>query len=75
VFLSVATSWDLLSIFRLLAAGYLVQLQCDVTSKVSTAALNKLGFGVSMLGGHYAPWTYTLMPAETESEAMYSAAS
>ncbi len=74
VFLSVATSWDLLSIFRSLAAGYLVQLQSDVTSKASTAALNKLGFGVNMLGGHFAPWTYTLIPAETKSEAMYSAA-
>jgi hypothetical protein len=45
-----------------------------VTSKASTAALNKLGFGVNMLGGHFAPWTYTLIPAETESEAMYTAA-
>jgi hypothetical protein len=74
MFLSVATCWDLLSIFRSLAAGYLVQLQCDVTSKASTAALNKLGFGVNMLGGHFAPWTYTLIPAETESEAIYFAA-
>jgi hypothetical protein len=66
--------WDLLSIFRSLAAGYLVQLQTDVTSKASAAALNKLGFGVNMLGRHFAPWTYTLIPAETESEAMYTAA-
>ncbi len=43
MFLSVATCWDLLGIFRSLAAGYLVQLQCDVTSKASTAARNKLG--------------------------------
>jgi hypothetical protein len=43
-------------------------------SKASTAALNKLGFGVNMLGGHFAPWTYTLIPAETESKATYTAA-
>ena len=55
-------------------AGYLVQLLCDVTSKASTAALNKLAFGVNMLGGHFAPWTCTLIPAESESEAAYSAA-
>jgi hypothetical protein len=66
--------WDLLSIFRSLAAGYLAQLQCDVTSKASTAALNKLGFGVNMLGGHFAPWTYTLIPAETAFEVLYTAA-
>jgi hypothetical protein len=74
VFMSFATCWDLLSIFRSLAAGYLVQLQTDVTYKASTAALNKLGFCVNMLGWHFAPWSYTLIPAETESEAMYTAA-
>ncbi len=74
MFLSVATCWNQLSIFCSLAARYLVQLQCDVTSKVSTAALNKLGFGVNMLGGHYAPYTFTLIPAETETEATCTAA-
>ena len=35
VLMSFATCWDLLSIFRSLAAGYLVQLQTDVTCKAS----------------------------------------
>jgi hypothetical protein len=74
VFLTFATVWDMLNIWRALQAGYLVQLLCDVTSKASTAALNKLAFGVNMLGGHFAPWTCTLIPAESESEAAYSAA-
>ena len=69
VFLTFATVWDMLNIWRALQAGYLVQLLCDVTSKASTAALNKLAFGVNMLGGHFAPWTCTLIPAESESEA------
>jgi hypothetical protein len=48
------------------------RLSCP--AKASTAALNKPGFGVNMLGGHFAPWSYSLIPAETESEATYTAA-
>ena len=41
---------NLLNIFRSVASGYDVQLLGGVTSKASTAALNKLAFGVNMLG-------------------------
>lgn len=51
-----------------------MQLHGDVTSKASQAALNKLGFGVNMLGSHFAPLSYSLMPAETESARAYTQA-
>ena len=46
-------------------------LQTDVTSKASTSAFNKQGFGVNMLGGHIAIWSFSLIPAESESSDMY----
>ena len=64
VFLTFASVWNLLNIFLAVGSGYAVQLQSDVTYKASTrkAALNKLGFGVKMLGSHFALVTYTLIP-------------
>ena len=46
----------------------------DVTHKASLAAVNKLGFGVNMLGGKAAPWTFSLIPHQSESEAVYTEA-
>ena len=71
VFLTFANGWMLLNMFRSIASGYATPLCGDVTSKASTAALSKLGFGVNMLGAHFAPWTYSLIPAECESASAY----
>ena len=74
VFLTFANVWNLLNIFRAVGSGYAVQLHGDVTFKASKAALNKLGFGVNMLGSHFAPVSYTLIPAESESSEAYKQA-
>ena len=71
MFLTFANIFDLLNIFRSVASGYSTQLCGDVTSKASTVALNKLGFGVNMLGSSFAPLSYTRMPAECESADAY----
>jgi len=71
VFITFATPWDLLNVFRAIASGWSLQIHADVTSKASTSALNKLNFGVNQLGGHYAPWSSSLIPAESESSATY----
>ena len=63
--------WNLLNMYRAIASGYSVTLQTDVTSKASTSAFNKQGFGVNMLGGHIAIWSFSLIPAESESSDMY----
>ena len=57
-----------------IASCYSVMLHSDVTSKASSSAFNKLSFqvGVNMLGGHCMPWAMALIPAETESEHMYT---
>ena len=56
-----ANVWDLLNPFRTVASGFDLQIVGDVTHKASLAAVNKLGFGVNMLGGKAAPWTFTLI--------------
>ena len=71
VFLTCANAFDLLNLFRSVASEYDTQLCGDVTSKASQAALNKLGFGVNMLGSSFAPLSYTLMPSECESADAY----
>ena len=71
VFFTFANVFDLLNLFRSVASGYDTQLCGDVTSKASQAALNKLGFGVNMLGSSFAPLSYTLIPADCESAAAY----
>ena len=48
-------------ISRAAASGYSTQLCGDVTSKASTAALNKLRLSVNMLGSSSALSSYTLM--------------
>ena len=74
MFLTLANVWNLLNIFRAVGSGYAVQLHGDVTFKASKAALNKLGFSVNMLGSHFAPVSYTLVPAECESSEAYKQA-
>jgi hypothetical protein len=71
VFLTFSNAWNLLNFWRAVATGYDVQLHGDVTSKASQAALNKLGFGVNMLGAHFAPLAFAIMPAECESCEAY----
>jgi hypothetical protein len=73
-FLTFANVWDLLNFWRAVATGFDVQLQGDVTAKASTAAFNKLGFGVNMLGSHFAPLSFSLIPAECESSQAYAEA-
>jgi len=51
-----------------------VTLQGDSTGKASSAAFNKLRFGITRIGGHTSTWTDTLIPAEPESEAAYTQA-
>ena len=70
--LAFATPWNLLNYFCAVGSGYPVMLQGDVTGKASSLALNKLGLGFNRLGGHYSPWTSTLIPAEQESEETYT---
>jgi hypothetical protein len=71
VFITFATPWDLLNVFRPIASGWSLQIHVDVTSKASTSALNKLNLRVNQLGGHYAPWSSSLIPAERKSSATY----
>jgi hypothetical protein len=71
VFITFTTPWDLLNMFRAIASGWSLQIHADVTSKASTSALNKLNLGVNQLCGHYAPWSSSLIPAESESSATY----
>ena len=73
-FLTFANVWKLLNIFRAAGSGYAVQLHGDGTFKTSKAALNKLGFGVNMLGSHLAPVPYTLILAECKSSEEYKQA-
>jgi len=72
VFLTFANVWNLLNFWRAVASGYDVQLFGDVTSKASSAALNKLAFGVNMLGSRFAPVACSLIPAKCESTQAYT---
>ena len=74
VMITFANVWNLLSPMRTVASGYELQLCGDVTHKASLAAVNKLAFGVNMLGGKAAPWTVSLIPHQSESEAVYTEA-
>ena len=45
--ISFSNVWDLLNIWHSLASCYNLQIVCDVTSKCSTAAVNKHAMGVN----------------------------
>ena len=74
VFLTFSNVWVLLNFWRAVGTGYDVQLFVNVTGKASTAALNRLGFGVNRLGSHFAPLSFSLIPAECESSTAYAEA-
>ena len=74
VMITFANVWNLLSPLRTVATGFELQLCGDVTHKASLAAVNKLAFGVNMLGGKAAQWTVSLIPHQAESEAVYTEA-
>ena len=67
VFLTFATGYNILNLWRAVGTGYDVQLHGDVTGKASTLAFSKLAFGVNMLGAHYTPLSTSLIPANSES--------
>ena len=71
VFLTFATGYNILNLWRAVGTGYDVQLHGDVTGKASTLALSKLAFGVNMLGAHYAPLSTSLIHADSESSGAY----
>ena len=60
VILTFSNVWNLLCPMRTIAGGDELQFVGDVTHKASLAAINKLGFGVNMLGCKAARWTFTL---------------
>ena len=74
VMISLSSVWNLLSLWRSVSSGYNTQIVMDVTHKCSTAAVNKHGIGVNMLGGKAAPLSFTLIPAQTESEPVHTEA-
>ena len=74
VMISFSSVWNLLNFWRSVASCYNTQIVMDVTHKCSTAAINKHAIGVNMLGGKAAPVTFTLIPAQTESEATHTEA-
>ena len=74
IMISFSNVWDLLNFWRSLASGYNLQNVCDVTSKCSTAAVNKHTIGVNMLGGKAAPVSFTLIQHQLESEVVHTEA-
>jgi hypothetical protein len=74
VFLTFANLFDTLNICRATGTGFGVQLQGDSTGKASNAVFNKIGLGVNRLGSHYAPLSFTLIPAQCESFQAYNEA-
>ena len=72
--LTFANVWNLPSPMQSVASGYELQLVGAVIHKASLAAVYILGFGVKMLGGKAAPWTFSLIPHQSEFEAVYTEA-
>ena len=51
VMISFSNVWNLLNFWKSVSSGYDTQIVMDVTHKCSTAAVNKHGIGVNILGG------------------------
>ena len=64
-FSNVWNLWNLLNMIWSVTSWFSVMLHGDATSTASSAAFNRLGFGVNMLGGHCMQWVTALIPAES----------
>jgi hypothetical protein len=71
LFVSFSTVSMLLNLCRAMNSGWAVTLQGDVTHKICSAAVDGLGLGVNSLGTKCNLLVYSLIPAGTESKAMY----
>ena len=72
--ISFSSAWNLLNFWRSVSSCYNTQIVMDVTHKCSTAAVNKHGIGVNLLSGKAAQLSFTLIPAQTESEPVHTEA-
>jgi hypothetical protein len=74
IFLTFANLFNILNLWRATGTGFSVHLQGDCTGRASNAAFNKFGLGVKGLGSHYAPLSFSLIPAQCKSFQAYNEA-
>ena len=74
VMISFSSVWNLLYFWRSVSSDYSTQIVMDVTHKCSTATVNKHGIRVNMLCRKAAPLSFTLIPAQIESEPVHTKA-
>ena len=72
VHINITSMWFLLNIFRLIACGWVFQLNADTTFSFCRAAVDMIGFGVNSVGNHNHPLCWSLIPHHTESEITYT---
>ena len=52
VHINITSMWFLLNIFRLIACGWVFQLNADTTFSFCRAAVDMIGFGINSVGNH-----------------------
>ena len=72
VMISFSNVWNLLYFLRLMSSCYSTQIVMVVTHKCSTAAANKHVIRDNMLGCKASQLYFTLVPAQTECEAVHT---
>ena len=66
VHINLTSIWFLLNIFRVIASGWVFQLNGDATFSFCRVAVDMIGLGVNSVGNHNHPLCWSIIPHNTE---------
>jgi hypothetical protein len=72
VYMNMSSLWFLLNFLRNIEAGWLTQLNGDVTFKVNRRGVASLGLGVNSIGNVNNPICWAIIPETTEGQVTYT---
>ena len=72
VYMNMSSLWFLLNFVRNIEAGWLTQLNGDVTFKVNRRGVAALGLGVNSIGNVNNPICWAIIPETTEGQVTYT---
>ena len=72
VHMNLTSLWFLFNLLRVIASGWVFQLNGDATFSFCRVAVDMTGLGVNSVGNHTHPVCWSIIPHNTEGELTYT---
>jgi hypothetical protein len=72
VHINLTSLWFLFNLLRVIASGWVFQLNGDATFSFCRVAVDMIGLGVNSVGNHNHPVCWSIIPHNTEGELTYT---